>query len=105
MDDLLSTAELQIDGQLNRRTFAAMLSKTFKGVKSLRLLMAYFFVEILKAKFGPEPQPKLPGLYNIPPDIASSASILGATTPVTMLADGSPVATITPTADTTTLSG
>ena len=105
IDDLLSTSELEIDGQIDRRTFAAMLSKTFKSLVTFRIALLGIFVSILTERLGSDPQPKLPGLYNIPPDVASEASVIGVTTPVTISASGSPVITVTPTAHETTLSG
>lgn len=106
INNLLGSADLEINGQINRRDFAAFLSKTFKSLASLRGVMAAIIYSILRANFGPEPQPKpLPLQYNVPAAVAIEASVFGSLAPVTISLSGSPVITVTPTAVQSTLQG
>ncbi|EGY18373.1 uncharacterized protein VDAG_08707 [Verticillium dahliae VdLs.17] len=95
---LLRNADLQIDGELERRGFVQFLSKTFKKVGSVFSFIAGVLISNWAMK---QEQPT--GMF-VPHEIASQASKLETTTPV-VSADGTAVATITSTPDPTVLQG
>ncbi|KAM0594562.1 hypothetical protein ACHAP6_000305 [Verticillium nonalfalfae] len=95
---LLRNADLQIDGELERRGFVQFLSKTFKKVGSVFSFIAGVLISNWSMK---QEQPT--GMF-VPHEIASQASKLE-TTGVVVSADGTAVATITSTPDPTVLQG
>ncbi|KAM0330636.1 hypothetical protein ACHAQA_003586 [Verticillium albo-atrum] len=96
---VLRSANLQIDGEIERRGFVQFLSKTFKKVGSVFSFIAGALISNWAMK---QEQPS--GLF-VPHEIASQASKLTEATGVVVSADGTVVATITPTPDPTKLQG
>ncbi len=99
--NVLRSAELQIDGQLERRGFAQLLSKTFKSVADIFLEITVILDLDWRLR---NQEVNDPGLF-IPVQDASKASALAAATAVTISAEGSGVGTVTPTPHPTSLQG
>jgi hypothetical protein len=99
--DVIHSADLHIDNQLERRDFAQLLSKTFKKI-------GFVFAEIAAVlmsqyKLRHEDLQEL-GLY-LPEQAASQIAAVASATTIVISAQGSGVGTITPTPDPTQLQG
>lgn len=98
---ILHSADLQIDGALERRGFAQLLSKTFKSIADVYLAITAILLAEWKLKAFDTEQL---GIF-IPESDAQKASALASATAVVISAQGSGIGTVMPTPDPTTLQG
>ena len=99
--EILNSANLEIDSQLDRRGFAQFLSKTFKKAGSV---FSFIASALMSNWYTRHQEVEELGMF-IPDTKASEAVKLATATEVVISAGGSPVVTITPTPDPTNLQG
>lgn len=95
------SADLTMDGALDRRGFASLLSKTFKSSYAIFLNIAAALLANWKAR---QQEVQELGIW-IPNDKATDAGAIATATGVTISAGGTPVVTITQAPDVTKLQG
>ncbi|KAI0004056.1 hypothetical protein F4779DRAFT_630464 [Xylariaceae sp. FL0662B] len=99
--EVLQSSNLEIDSQLNRRGFAQLLSKTFKKVAFVFSMITSHLISNWHVRHGEVGEL---GLF-VPAAKASEASVFATASKILVSAQGSAVATITPTPDPTKLQG
>lgn len=98
----MSNAELHIDGGLNRRNWFNALTKYGASRTAIFATISSLLLSMWHLQHADDEFAKL---HQFPVAIASHASVLAYPTPVTVVVEGSPVVTITPTLDPTKLQG
>ena len=100
---LLRASDLQIDAQLDRRGFAELLSKTFKKVSGP--ILAFTAILIAEWNGKHEPNIDLSHYWNLPTVHASQVATISDGVPLTILAAGSAIMTVTPAPEPMTITG
>jgi hypothetical protein len=95
------SADLEMDGALNRRGFVELLSKSFRTSALIFFDIAAALLANWKAR---QQEVQELGIW-IPDSKASAAGTIATATDITISAGGTPVATITQTPDATQLQG
>lgn len=94
--NLLSSSDLQIDGELDRRGFAQLLSKTFKKIRLPIMMFTAILIAKWKEKQG-DSQMDLTHKFNLPTVYATQVATILDGNPLTVSAGGSAVIVVTPT--------
>src|SRR5699024_6532063 len=98
--NFLQTSHVEIDGQLERRGFLQLLTKTFRKLGSVFGFIAAAMIADWQLRHNTQPPPLF-----MPHNMASSASKLSGATGLVISAQGTPVVTVTQTAAPTSLQG
>ncbi|OAQ80923.1 hypothetical protein VFPFJ_09376 [Purpureocillium lilacinum] len=98
--NFLQTSHVEIDGQLERRGFLQLLTKTFRKLGSVFGFIAAAMIADWQLRHNTQPPPLF-----VPHNMASSASKLSGATGLVISAQGTPVVTVTQTAAPTSLQG
>lgn len=101
VNEILNSADLEIDGSVNRRGLVALLSKTFKAFVGVFLDITSILITNWKIR---QQEVQEEGLW-LPDAKASDAGAVASATEITVSAGGALVVTITQTSVTTSLQG